>query len=210
MYPIRLAIIEDDPEVRTLLHQYLRAQPELACDIVAGSVKAFLKELAMAVPPQVLLLDLGLPDIGGLEALPLLLARLLGLEVIIHTVFDDTDSIYRALCLGASGYVLKNTPVAQIKGAVLEVMQGGAPLSRAVARRVLTHFKPHPRVQADLLSPRERQVLEGVVDGLTDKQIAQRLDITTDTIRTHVKHVYRKLQVGGRSELLGRAARGEL
>ncbi len=210
MYPVRLAIIEDDAEIRSLLLQYLRNQPELACVIVAGSVKAFLAELPNSVPPQVLLLDLGLPDIGGLEALPLLLARVPGLEVIIHTVFEDVDTIYQALCLGATGYVLKNTPLAQIKGAVLEVMHGGAPLSRAVARRVLTHFKPRPSAQADLLTARERQALEGIVDGLTDKQIAQRLDLSAETVRTHVKHVYRKLQASGRGELLGRAARGEL
>ena len=154
MYPIRPAIIQDDAEIRGLLLQYLRTQPELACVIVAGSVKAFLQELPNSVPPQVLLLDLGLPDIGGLEALPLLLARVPGLEVIIHTVFEDVDTIYQALCLGATGYVLKNTPLAQIKGAILEVMHGGAPLSRAVARRVLTHFKPRPSAQPDLLTAR--------------------------------------------------------
>ncbi len=210
MYPIRLAIIEDDPEIRALLHQYARTQPELTCVIVAGSVKAFLKELPDSVPPQVLMLDLGLPDIGGLEALPMLLARLPELEVIIFTVFEDADTIYQALCLGATGYVLKSSPMAQIKAAVLEVMNGGAPLSRLVARRVLTHFKPRPSAQADLLTPRERQTLQGVVDGLTDKQIAQRLDLSPETIRTHVKNMYRKLQVGGRSELMSRAARGQL
>jgi DNA-binding NarL/FixJ family response regulator len=173
-------------------------------------VRAFLKELPLAVPPQVLILDVGLPDISGLEALPQLTSRLPDTEIVMYTVFEDPDTIYQALCLGAGGYVLKNTPLPQIKSALIEVASGGAPLSRSVARRVLAHFKPRPSAQPDLLTPRERQVLTGIVDGLTDKQVAIRLALSPETVRTHVKSIYRKLQVTTRGELISRAARGQL
>ena len=210
MNPIRLAIIEDDPEVRQLLLQYLGRQEEFACVIVAESAEAFLRELAVALPPQLILLDLGLPGMSGLELLPLLRTRLPNAEIVIQTAFEDPDRIYQALCGGASGYVLKNTQLPQIKAALLEVMRGGAFFSRSVARRVLQHFKPGPTAQPTLLSEREHTVLQGIVDGLADKQIAARLTLAVPTVRTHVRNIYRKLQVNSRGELLSRAAKGEL
>jgi len=211
MNPIPLALIEDDPQVRRLLTDYLCAQPELHCVAVAESVEAFLVELPdLAVLPRVLLLDVALPGLSGLEALPLLRQRLPDTDIVMQTVFDDADRIYQALCLGASGYVLKNTPLAELKAAVLEVARGGAPMSRSVARKVLAHFKPTPLVQTDLLSGRERDVLQGMVDGLTDKQVAARLSLSPETVRTHVKNIYKKLQVGSRAELLSRATKGHL
>jgi len=210
MNAIRLAIIEDDPEVRQLLQQYLCRQEEFECVIVADSAEAFLRELAVALPPQAILLDLGLPGMSGIELLPLLRHKLPEAEIVIQTAFDDPDRIYQALCGGASGYVLKNTQLPQIKAALLEVMRGGAFFSRSVARRVLQHFKPTPATQPTLLSEREHTVLRGIVDGLADKQIAARLELAVPTVRTHVRNIYRKLQVNSRGELLSRAAKGEL
>lgn len=193
-----------------MLQQYLSRQEEFECVIVADSAESFLAELDDAIAPQVLLLDLGLPGMSGLEMLPLVRQRLPDAEIVIQTAFDDADRIYQALCGGASGYVLKNTNLDQIKAALLEVMRGGAFFSRSVARRVLHHFKPSAAAQPALLSEREHQVLLGIVDGLADKQIAARLDVATVTVRTHVRNIYRKLQVNSRSELLSRAAKGQL
>jgi DNA-binding NarL/FixJ family response regulator len=209
--PLRLALVEDDAELRQLYSSYLCAQPELQCVLVAASAEAFFQELPdLLRPPQVVLLDIGLPGRSGLDALPLLRQRLPQAEVVMHTVFDDPDRIYQALCRGASGYVLKSQPLTELKAAVLEVARGGAPMSRAVARQVLAHFKPQPTTQAGLLSEREQQVLEGMVDGLGDKQVAARLGLSPDTVRTHVKNIYRKLQVSSRAELLSRHAKGHL
>lgn len=209
--PIRLALIEDDPRVRELLRSYLCRQPELDCVLVAGSVEAALAELPDLVAlPQVLLLDIGLPGMSGLDALPIFRARLPDTEILMQTVFEDPDRIYLALCRGAGGYVLKNTPLPEVKAAILEVMNGGAPMSRSVARKVLAHFKPTPSTQADLLSERERSVLEGLVDGLTEKQVAARLVLSPQTIHGYVKQVYRKLEINSRAELMKRASRGEL
>jgi DNA-binding NarL/FixJ family response regulator len=211
MPAICLAIVEDDIDIRSLIHQYMGQQPDIQCVLIAESIEDFLHQLPDAIPPQVVLLDINLPGQSGLEALPQLTARLPDAEFLMHTVFDDTDRIYQALCRGASGYVLKNTPLAQLKAAILEVHAGGAPMSRAVARRVLAHFKPTPSQQSDLLSGREQEVLEALVDGRTDKQIAARYDISPETVRTYIKRVYKKLHVtDGRAEIMRRAARGEL
>ncbi len=209
--PLRLALVEDDAELRQLYSSYLCAQPELRCVLLAASAEDFFTQLAdVLLPPQVVLLDIGLPGRSGLDALPLLRQRLPQAEVVMHTVFDDSDRIYQALCRGASGYVLKNQPLAELKAAVLEVARGGAPMSRVVARQVLAHFKPTPTAQAGLLSEREQQVLEGMVDGLGDKQVAARLGLSPETVRTHVKNIYRKLHVSSRAELLSRHAKGQL
>jgi DNA-binding NarL/FixJ family response regulator len=211
MNRIRLALVEDDPEVRELLHGYLCQQPEFDCVLVADSAEDFLDQLFdVRQLPQVVLLDIHLPGMSGLDALPHIKQRLPETDVLMQTVFDDADRIYRALCAGASGYVLKNTPLPEIKAAVLEVARGGAPMSRAVARKVLAHFKPTPTVQPDLLTARERDVVQGLVDGLGDKQVAARLGLSPETVRSYVKRIYKKLHVGSRTELVSRAARGEL
>ncbi len=208
--PIRLALVEDDARLRALLKEYLCHQPEFNCVVVAGSVEELLDELELSLPPQVILLDIGLPGMSGLDALPVLKKRLPEVEIIVQTVFDDVDRLYQALRTGASGYLLKSSPLPEYKAAVLDVMRGGAPMSRAVARKVLAHFTPVPSLDAAALTDRERDVLNCLVEGLGEKQAAARLTMAPSTVHTHVKNIYKKLQVGSRGELLGRAARGEL
>lgn len=208
---LRLGLVEDDPELRRFYADYLNQQPELECVLLADSAESCFAQLAdLLHPPHVVLLDIGLPGRSGLDALPRLKHLLPATEVVMHTVYDDADRIYQALCQGASGYVLKQQPLPELKAAVLEVACGGAPMSRAVARKVLAHFKPTPSVQPALLSEREQQVLQGLVDGLSDKQVAARLGLAPTTVRTFVRHIYRKLHVSSRAELFSRQARGQL
>jgi DNA-binding NarL/FixJ family response regulator len=210
MTPLRLAIIEDDPTVRQLLHGYLCRQPEFECVLVAGSVEAFLAQLPdIAAKPQLVLLDIGLPGLSGIQALPLLRRQLPDADFVMQTVFEDTDRIYQALCAGATGYLLKSTPPTEIKAALLDVAHGGAPMSRAVARKVLGYFKPSPIAPTTDLTPRERQVLEGLVDGLSEKQVATRLELSTQTVHSYIKQLYRKLHVRSRAELVRHTLRDE-
>lgn len=210
MNPIRVALVEDDPVVRNLLYDFLSRQPELHCVIKAESAEDFLQQLSLSLSPQVVLLDIGLPGISGILAVPLILQQLPEASIIIQTVFDDADFIYRTLCQGAMGYILKSSSPLAYKEAILDVVDGGTPFSRSVSRKVLAHFKPVPLQQSVALSPREQQVLEALVDGLTNKEIAARLQVGLESVRTYIKGVYTKLQVRSRPELLNRALRGTL
>ena len=209
--PLRLALVEDDPVIRHLLHQYLDSLPEFNCVLVAESAEAFWAELALCLPPQLVLLDLNLPGQSGLHVLAELGRRLPGVGVLVQTMHDDSDTIHQALRAGASGYVLKGvTSLAAYRQALLDVAQGGAVLSPSVARKALAYFAPALSQQPGLLSAREHEVLQGLVDGLSEKQVAARLGLGLPTVHTHVGKLYRKLRINSRAELLGRALRGEL
>ena len=210
-YPIALAIVEDDDRVRDLLRQYLCHQPEFTCPIVVESVEALWAELALALPPRVVLLDVSLPGQSGIEALPALRKRLPEADIILQTMHDDPERILRALRAGATGYIIKNaTSLPQYKQAILDVVNGGAALSPAVARTALQQFRPAPSQQPALLSGREQQVLACLLDGLSNKQIAAQLTLSPETVGTYVKRLYEKLEVNSRGELLSRAAKGVL
>ncbi len=209
--PISLAIVEDDARVRELLAEYLGHQAEFTCPIVVDSVEALWRELDLALPPRVVLLDVSLPGQNGLQALPELRRRLPATDVIIQTMHDDAERIFLALRAGATGYVIKSaTPLASYKQAVLDVLAGGAALSPGVARKALAHFTPTVSHQPDLLSEREREVLQGLVDGLSEKQVAHRLSLSPATVHTYIRRLYEKLRVNSRGELIGKASRGEL
>lgn len=211
IYPVSLAIVEDDRRVRALLQEYLGHQPEFNCTIVVESVEALWAELDLSLPPRVLLLDVSLPGQTGIEALPELKKRFPGTDIILQTMHDDPERIFQALRAGATGYIIKNaTSLPRYKQAILDVLAGGAALSPSVARKALAHFQPAPSQQPQLLSAREKEVLQHLVDGLSEKQVAARMALAPDTVHTYVKRLYEKLRVRSRSELLSRAAKGDL
>ncbi|MBD2721116.1 response regulator transcription factor [Hymenobacter armeniacus] len=210
-FPISLAIVEDDARVRELLREYLCYQPEFTCPIVVDSMEALWAELDVSLPPRVILLDVSLPGQSGLQALPALKKRLPATDIVLQTMHDDPARIFQALRAGATGYVIKNaTSLPQYKQSILDVLNGGAALSPSVARKALQHFQPAPSQQPGLLSGREQQVLQGLVEGLSEKQVAARLSLSPDTVHTYVKRLYEKLRVNSRGELLSRAAKGDL
>jgi DNA-binding NarL/FixJ family response regulator len=210
-FPIRLAIVEDDARVRLLLCEYLCHQAEFTCPIVVDSVEALWEELDLSLAPRVILLDVSLPGQTGIQALPALKKRLPATDIILQTMHDDPTRIFQALRAGATGYVIKNaTSLPQYRQAILDVLNGGAALSPSVARKALQHFQPAPSQQPELLSTREQEVLQLLVDGLSEKQVAARLTLSPETVHTYVKRLYGKLQVRSRGELLARAAKGDL
>lgn len=210
-FPLRLSIIEDDPTVRSLLQDFLCDGAEFQCASVSDSMEAFWQELDLMLPPQLLLLDLSLPGQSGLAALPQLLERLPDLRVLVQTMLDNADTVFQALRAGAGGYVVKSaTPLTEYRQALLEVARGGTAMSPAVARKVLAFFTPSVQQQPELLSERETEVLQGLVDGLSEKLVAARLHISPATVHVHVRRIYKKLQVNSRAELLGRYARGQM
>ncbi|WP_324680752.1 response regulator transcription factor [Hymenobacter sp. GOD-10R] len=190
-----------------MLHGYRCRQSEFDCVAVAGSVDAFLVQLPDLVAlPHLVLLDSGLPGLSSIAALPLL-RQLPNADFVLQTVFEDTDRIYQALCAGASGYLLKSTPPADIKAALFDVAWGVVLMSQAVARKVLGYFKPSPVAPTTDLTPHERQVLEGLVEGLSEKQVVLRLDLAPQTVHSYSKQLYRKLHVRSRAEFVCRTLR---
>ena len=152
--------------------------------------------------PEVVLMDIQLPNMSGVECVAQLKELLPSVQVIMVTVYEDPDRIFRALRAGASGYLLKRATPEQVLSAIRDVQQGGAPMSGEIARKVIAHFQNQAVATAEVetLSAREREVLELVVHGFSNKEIAERLSVTVEAIRWHLKHIYHKLHVHSRTE----------
>ncbi|GAA3941501.1 response regulator transcription factor [Hymenobacter algoricola] len=200
---IPLAIVEDQPAIREVLHTYLCAQPEFECVVVAESVEELLAALAAGAPrPRLVLSDIGLPGVSGIGGIARLHELAPAAEVVLITVYQDAERIFKAMCAGAVGYLVKSTPLPEIKQALLDVLAGGSPMSPAVARHVMRYFRP--ATPQATLTARERQLVEALEQGLSYKLVADRLGISINTVRAHIRTVYDKLQINSKSELLGR------
>jgi len=204
---IPVAIIEDLEPLRTSLCDYLNAQPEFHCVFAADSIETFLAGIGGVTPTPVLVLsDIGLPGRSGIEGLPLVRQRLPQAEVVMLSVYTDATRVFEALKAGAIGYLEKSTMPELIKASLLQVMAGGSPMSPAVARHVVRHFQPR-RGPDEALTPREHQIVRAIEDGLSYKLVADRLGISIDTVRNHLRHVYAKLQVNSKLEALAELKR---
>jgi DNA-binding NarL/FixJ family response regulator len=204
-FPLAIAIIEDQALIRETLHEYLCEQAEFTCVLLAESVEAFLQQLpGLAIPPQLVLSDIGLPGRSGIEGIPLIHEQLPDVPVLMLSVYADASRVFEAICAGAVGYLVKNTPLPTIKQHLLEVAAGGSPMSPSVARYVIQAFQRQQAAsQPDTrLTPREQEIVRAVEDGLSSKAIAARHFISTETVNNHIRAVYRKLHVNSRSELL--------
>lgn len=215
----RIGVVEDDARYRTGLVELLRHSPGFECAAVYGSAVEALAclEREPARSPlaacDLVLMDLGLPGMGGCEATRRLKRLRPGLRIVVCTVFEDADRILEAICAGADGYLLKRTPPAELLEHLRCVFAGGAPLTAGVAATVLRLLRdPGDRAMPTRpdeppLSERERDVLRALVRGLAYKQAADELGLALDTVRTHVRGIYRKLQVHSVAEAVSRAIR---
>ena len=203
---IPLGIIEDQAAIREALCEYLGAQPEFDCVLCAASHEEFMAGLpGLATPPTVVLSDIGLPGRSGIEGLAVLRQVLPQAEVLMLSVYTDAERVFEALRQGAVGYLEKNTPLPMLKEHLLQVAAGGSPMSPSVARHVTRYFAPRPVVPGDSLTPREHEIVRGIEDGLSYKLIAERLHLSIDTVRSHIRQVYRKLQVNSKAEIMAKA-----
>ncbi len=208
---IGITIIEDDPEIRQYLKSFLSRQDQFLILQDAESVEEFFTKRDASLAPDVLILDIGLPGMNGLSAIRYIKEKLPEIDIIMFTVYNDPHRIFEALRAGASGYLLKNTPLPQIKEAVEQCHAGGAPMSPQIARHVVDFFNPRKeRPRQTELTDREHEIVIALVEGLSYKMAAARLNISVETVRHHIKNIYRKLQVNSKSEVVSKSLRGEI
>jgi DNA-binding NarL/FixJ family response regulator len=198
---IAVAIVEDSRTIRESLQQLVNEAPGLKCECAFGSAEEAIEKLPRC-QPEVILMDIHLPNMSGIECTARVKTLLPGVSVIMLTVYEDNDRIFKALQAGACGYLLKRTRPEQLIQAIRDVKQGGAPMTSEIARRVVEAFQQPPPAPEDRveLSRREREVLEWVSRGYGNKEVADQLSITLETVRHHLKQVYEKLHVHSRTE----------
>ena len=197
----KIAIVEDKKIIRESLAEFVQADAECVCVCVCATGADALKEIPKH-QPDIVLMDVQLPDFSGIECTARLKQLMPSVQIIMVTVYEDTERIFKALRAGACGYILKRCTPEELICAIREVRQGGAPMSREIARKVIVSFQEPITATAEVegLSPREREILELLASGFPNKEIASRLGLTDGTVRWHLRHVYHKLHVRSRTE----------
>jgi DNA-binding NarL/FixJ family response regulator len=207
-----VAIVEDNKTIRESLAEFVQSDPDCRCVCACATGEEALK-LLPRYQPDLVLMDIQLPNMSGIECCARLKERLPSTQILMVTVYEDTDRIFKALRAGACGYLLKRCTPEELLAAIREVRQGGAPMSREIARKVIASFREPLTAAREVedLSPREREILELLAEGFSNKKIADRLGVTDGTVRWHLRHVYHKLHVRSRTEaaLKFRTARAE-
>lgn len=200
--PIRVAIVEDDAETRLRIARSILADPELRLEGDYETAGAALTGLARTVP-DVVLVDLGLPDMSGLELIRIIARQYQRCDILVFTVFGDEANVLASLEAGARGYILKGNLSHDIGIDIRDLKAGGSPLSPLIAKHLLKRLGTAPtRERADLLSPRETEILNAISRGFTYAETAKLMDIGVTTVHTHLKRVYRKLAVGSKTEAI--------
>lgn len=210
MSKINLGIVEDDTLIQESLNDFFDAQSEIDCVQISSSVEDFLTSIkSLETLPEIILLDINLLGMSGIKGIPLLLNELPKVDIIMLTTFEDNDSIYKALCAGACSYLSKKTPLKKIKEAIEVVNKGGSYMSPSIARKIVNTFAPKQH-KSNLLTPRQKDIVAGIVDGKSYKMIANDLFVSIDTVRTHIKNIYKTLEINSKAELIRKSYDNEL
>lgn len=205
---ITVSIVEDNDQLRATLARVIQRAPGFQCVSHYPNAEAALEGLPKD-RPQVVLMDINLPGMNGVECVRRLKQELPDTQVIMLTVYEDTDNIFNALAAGATGYLLKRTSSAELLAAIKEVVQGGSPMTAHIARKVVQSFQkpaaaPDPLAE---LTAREREVLDYLAQGFLYKEIADKLGISYETVHTYIRRIYEKLQVRTRTEAVAKVLR---
>ncbi len=209
---IKVGIVEDNVKIRDLIQKYLDMQDNLSCKAAMDSVEDMLEYMEKNDPPDVMLMDIQLPGMSGIEGISIIKEKYPEVEIIMLTVYHDSHKIFNSLMAGASGYLLKHTSLPEIKESIETLASGGAPMSPQIARKVIQHFSDKQQVKKpeSNLTPREQDIVNGLVDGLSYKLIADRYDISIDTVRAHIRNIYKKLHVNSKAEVIAKSLKGEI
>ncbi len=206
---IKVAIIEDDIRIRSWVAKGLNNDPGFSCLLQSGSAEQFLKEISFRYTLDAILLDISLPGVSGLEFIEKLKELAPGAEIIIFTVYDDSQKIFEAIRLGARGYLLKTLSMEDLKESIRTVLNGEAALNPSVAGKILNYFHSKDSKEPGL-TPREKEVVDLLSKGLFYKEIAHCLEVSLNTINFHVRNIYKKLEVNSRAEIINKKFRGEI
>ena len=206
---IKVAIVDDDEGIRTSLAALIRRAPTLRLSGDYGNAESALEEIPRR-PPDVVLMDINLPGMNGVECVRQLKTALPSVQVLMLTVYEDSDSLFNSLKAGASGYLLKRTASAKLIDAIRDVHTGGSPMTPQLARRVVQYFSKPSDSESPVsnLTPGERDFLDQLAKGYAYKEIADRMNISIDTVRSYVRTVYEKLHVHSRTEAVVKYLRG--
>ena len=209
--PITVSIVEDSEPVRNTLERLLNRADGFRCLSQYANAEAALEGLPND-KPEVVLMDINLPGINGVECVRRLKQAVPSAQVMMLTAYEDTENIFNALAAGASGYMLKRTPRAELLAAIQEVKRGGSPMTTHIARKVVQSFQkagPAPQPPEHNLSTREQEVLDCLSQGFLYKEIAEKLGISYETVHTYIRRIYEKLQVRTRTEAVAKFLRRE-
>ncbi|MBL0336899.1 MAG: response regulator transcription factor [Chitinophagaceae bacterium] len=209
MKKIRVSIIEDNKVIRDNVSKFISFHDDFEMAAIHGSANSFLDALAIGpIQSDILLLDIGLPGISGIEAIPLLLDKMPALNIVMLTTYEEEDVIVRALCSGACSYISKKASLEEIVEALRIVAAGGSYMSPSVAREIVNHLMGGRISKATILTDRQREILEKLVDGKSYQTIASELYVSVETVRSHVKKMYKVLHVNNKTEAITQYMKG--
>ena len=203
----RISLIEDDYEIRESIRLSFAGSSKIEVDFETDALEKAMLFYRNRPAPHLFLLDVNLAGISGIEGLPLLRRHFPDTAIVIHSIVEDEDLVFKAICHGASGYLLKNTPREELEKHLLVTLEsGGSPISPSIARRILNHFSNGrqflPSSNKEQLTETERAIVTLLVDALTYQEISEKLGMTIDGVRYYVKKIYSKLQIKSRGQLV--------
>lgn len=203
--PIKIAIAEDVEDIRNGLHLIINHTEGFECGCVCSNGSEAL-QLMPQYKPDVVLMDINMPGVNGVEAVRILKPKLPGTQFMMCTVYEEDEHIFESLKAGATGYILKKTPPSKLLDAIQDIYNGGSPMSSTIARKVLSSFNDNTIKQPiDSLSLREKEILQQLSRGMQYKMIADALSLSTETVRTHIRNIYEKLQVHSKEDAIRKA-----
>ena len=203
---IKIAIVEDNNTLLRSLSHLFDTTEGMKCISSLSNLMNVVSEFRKA-EPDIVLMDIGLPNISGIEGVRTVKENFENIQVLMFTVFDDEEKIFEAIEAGASGYLLKKSSPKEITEAIFSLYNGGAPMSASIARKVIQSFQHNPSTNKDTfqLTTRENEILYSLVDGLSYKKLAEKYFISISTVRTHIRHIYEKLHVNSKAQAVAKA-----
>ena len=209
---IRVLIFEDNHSLRIGIAQLVSTTPGFQCVGAFEDCSTLIKNVK-DTNPDIVLMDIGMPGINGIEAVKMLREKFPELKILMQTIFEENEKIFQSILAGASGYILKNTPNARFMEAIKETYEGGAPMSPSIATKVLKmviHQPSNSSPNSFNLSDREKEVLSYLVRGMSYKMVAEACTISIDTVRVHIRSIYEKLHVHSKGEAIAKAIKGNI